>query len=501
MFRSLLSLGFYPTVAALVLSISAIAPLPVLAQETDAIDIESSSGDLIDESVDGTEVIATSEVEALTAEDPRIPQDLLTILVKPLTQEQLQLEVDAWYQLLRDTATEISELEYVLHIPLEEASDSEEAEREQQIIDATLLSEEQTLIISRFNIVLDSFEAKGGDVELYRQYIHSVSGIDLTITNTTGIGLRLMTWLRSEEGGIKLGVGILKVSGILVAAIILAPRAGQLTNTLLSRFDVISTLLRGFVVTGVKRATLFVGLLLALASLGISLGPLLALVGGASFVLAFALQNNLGNFASGLMLLIYKPFDVGDRVLIPGTSDKGYVRSITLASTSFDHYTGKIVTLPNSQVWGGRIENLLPGESRLIELLFILSSYEDGRVVKDAWNRVSKAHPGILKDKWNMSIPYISPSSGTYMYWCGAWANKKGYWDVYEEVFNDLWKELRDAGVSFGINRGESYVHIVNDQIQLGGDSIRHIENIQSSVPSNGGGDPPAGFVEPDGMD
>lgn len=85
------------------------------------------------------------------------------------------------------------------------------------------------------------------------------------------------------------------------------------------RVDAVSELFRDFTVITIKRGVLVLGALLALASLGVSLGPVLALVGGASFVLAFALQSNLGNFASGLMLLVSKPFDVGDEVRVEAT--------------------------------------------------------------------------------------------------------------------------------------------------------------------------------------
>ena len=74
---------------------------------------------------------------------------------------------------------------------------------------------------------------------------------------------------------------------------------------------------------------------------------------------------------------------------------------------------GIAIALPNSEVWGSRIENLLPGEHRLIEFLFILSSNDDARRIKEAWEKAVEAHPGIDKEKWSMSIPYISPSSGS----------------------------------------------------------------------------------------
>ncbi|NEO84649.1 MAG: mechanosensitive ion channel [Spirulina sp. SIO3F2] len=368
--------------------------------------------------------------------------------------------------------------------------------KNQLVINVTELQGERTALIDRFNAVLDELDAKGGDTQSYRLYIEAVSGIELDITDTEGLGFRIVTWLKSEEGGIRLGLHLLKFAGIIAVALVLSPIAGNVTDKSLSKMGGVSNLLRGFAVTLVRRGVITIGVLFAVTTLGISLGPLLAVVGGASFVLAFALQSNLGNFASGLMLLAYKPFDVGDRVKIPGTSENGYVRSITLANTSFDHYTGKIVTIPNATVWGSRLENLLPTEYRLIEFLFMVGSDVDSRKIKEVWDKIAAEHPGIVEEKWNMAVPFISPSSGSLMYWCGGFAYKKGFWTVYEEVLLQMWDGLKEAGIPFGVDRVNNKIWLANPQMGEEGITIDAIEKL-SSQPS----DPttePHGFVEPD---
>jgi small conductance mechanosensitive channel len=169
------------------------------------------------------------------------------------------------------------------------------------------------------------------------------------------------------------------------------------------------------------------------------------------------------------MLLVYKPFDVGDRVYIPGSGEEGFVREITLANTSFDHYTGKVVTIPNSTVWGSRIDNLVPTrEARLMEFLFMISSKEDGLKIREVWLKIVDETPGIIKDdpnnRWIWDGPILSSSSGSLMYWCGAWAKYKEYWTVYVDILFKMWGDLNDAGITFGISKGESYVHLLNNQ-------------------------------------
>ena len=435
---------------------------------------------------------------ALTAGDLLIPTDELNLLVKPFTLEELETEAAAWFMALKAKVQEIIQTEITI-------KRQGESEGTNQLIEkVTELQGEQTALIDRLNVVLDEIDKKGGDTLSYRKYIAAITGIDLEldITATEGIGLRFFTWLKSEEGGIRWGLSIVKFIVIVSVSVVAARILKRVVRTALTRVGGVSSLFLDFIVITTERGVMVVGFLVGLTSLGISLGPLLALVGGVSFVLAFALQSNLGNFASGLMLLIYKPFDVGDRVLIPGTNDKGYVRAITLANTSFDHYTGKIVTVPNSEVWGSKIENLLPGDDRLIELLFMISSNDDARKIKAAWEKAVDAHPGIDKEKWSMSIPYISPSSGSLMYWCGAWAKKKGFWDVYTDILMSIWDDLKGSGISFGLDKGESYVHLTNEQVKLVSDQVNNISDLSSTVREiTEGKVPPQEFVEPDDID
>lgn len=388
---------------------------------------------------------------------------------------------------------------------LEESAEETTEIKNQLVVNVTRLQGEQTSIIDRFNIVLDELERKGGDITSYQKYIDAVTAINIDVTDTEGLGLRLLSWLRSDEGGVRWGLNVLKFISILLVSLLLARVFAVIVRSALTRVSGISTLFRGFLVTAIERGVLVIGFLVAITSLGISLGPLLALFGGVSFILAFALQSNLGNFASGLMLLFYKPFDVGDRVMIPGTSDKGYVREITLANTSFDHYTGKIVTIPNSEVWGSRIENLLPGEERLIEFLFMISSNDDARIIKESWERATESHPGISTNKWNMTVPFISPSSGALMYWCGAFAKKKGFWDVYSDIFFKMTDDFKRAGLVFGVDKHQSTIQMVQDNTAMASSVLSDLRDRalanggEGTVPSSDTPETAQKFIEPDG--
>ena len=436
----------FQTVAATsILCVSAMLGLPALAQETEAEDVSAPIEIVTPE----TEQKESAPLEAVTADNPEIPTNQLEILLKPLPQAQVQAEADAWYGLLQEKAQEISDLEFDIQIREDEIGGAVDSEKEQNVVTVTELKTEQTTLVSRLNTVLNDLEAKGGDPTLYRQYAAAVGGLEFNITDTEGVGLRFTTWLQSEEGGIRWGLNLLKVGGILIAAVVIAPRVGKITDVALARVENISTLFRGFIVMVVKRAVLVVGGLLSLASIGVSLGPILALVGGLSFILAFALQSNLGNFASGLMLLLYKPFDVDDEVEVAG--QWAIIREITLANTVLQSWNnGKVISIPNSTVWGSTIINRTPqdGIRKFVERVFV-NVNEDLAKAKRVIDEVIAAHPLVLKDHWHGTFVYEVKELADF--YCVARSKADDYWTVHEELIIQIHSRLRKEGIRFSV--------------------------------------------------
>ena len=322
---------------------------------------------------------------------------------------------------------------------------TQEQIRDQLIAQATVLETSRADLVTRVRTVLDEMEKKGGDVESYDRYTGAVTGIDFDVTDTQGIKIRFLTWLQSENGGISLGLGLLKFGGILAAAFIIAPRAGSLSNKLLNRVEGMSVLFREFTVMSIQRAVMVAGGLLALAALGVNLGPILAFIGGASFILGFALQSNLGNFASGLMLLINKPFDVGDEVKVAGYW--AYVDSISLASTKLKDFTGNIVTLPNNTVWGGDIINYTHSDIRKMNLGINVKINQDVEQIQTMWLDITSSHPKVLKEPGAGIFPWNSTYSDHI--WIGllAWSKTDAYWEVYVDLLKALQKRLHKENI------------------------------------------------------
>ncbi len=109
-----------------------------------------------------------------------------------------------------------------------------------------------------------------------------------------------------------------------------------------------SELLKDFIVNIVRKAIFLVGFVVALSMLEVNIGPLLAAIGAAGFILGFALQGTLSNFAAGIMILIYRPYDVGDLVDVAGTFGK--VDAMTIVSTTLRKPDNPKVVVPNNMI-------------------------------------------------------------------------------------------------------------------------------------------------------
>ena len=117
-----------------------------------------------------------------------------------------------------------------------------------------------------------------------------------------------------------------------------------------------------------RRLVFFVGLFVGLSALEINLGPVLAVIGAAGFVIAFALQNSLSNFASGILMLLYRPFDVSDVISVAGTLGK--VETMNLLSTQLRTPDNQLVIVPNNSVWNDVIVNITGITERRVDLVF-----------------------------------------------------------------------------------------------------------------------------------
>jgi len=196
-----------------------------------------------------------------------------------------------------------------------------------------------------------------------------------------------------------------------------------------------SQLLQKMFVNTAGNIVWIVGILVALSQLGFSLGPLLAGLGIMGFIVGFALQETLGNFAAGMMILIYRPYDVGD--LIEAAGGFGVVSAMSMVSTTIltiDHQT---LIVPNGKIWGDVIKNITAQKIRRVDMVFGISYSDDIPKTEKILEAILKEHPKVLDDPESMvKLHKLNDSSVDFV--VRPWCKTDDYWDVYWDVTREV---------------------------------------------------------------
>jgi small conductance mechanosensitive channel len=272
--------------------------------------------------------------------------------LKPLTKDDLSIEADGWLQVIKKHSQKLSDTQIA-------ALKAENDEKTKLLESVTQLDERQTALADRLKAVIEEFKRKGGKVDDYQAYIGSISGIDLRVGALRTNWALVSGWLTSAEGGLRWIKQFVLFVVIVVFAWMLAVLIGKAVKKAVVRIEGASALLKDFIVNITRKLIFIVGFVVALSMLGINIGPLLAAIGAAGFIVGFALQGTLSNFAAGIMILIYRPYDVGDLVEIGGTF--GAVDAMTIVSTTLMTLDNQKVVVPNNMIWGDKITKINAG--------------------------------------------------------------------------------------------------------------------------------------------
>ena len=189
-----------------------------------------------------------------------------------------------------------------------------------------------------------------------------------------------------------------------------------------------SQLMQDFFISMSGKGVFIIGLLIALSQIGLDLTPILTGFGVAGVIIGFALQDTLSNFASGMMLLIYRPFDVGDFVEAGGVSGK--VSHMSLVSTTIKTFDNQIMIVPNSKIWGDTIKNVTHERVRRVDMVFGIGYSDSVEHAELILNNIIDAHPAILRSpEKTIKLQTLNTSSVDFI--VRPWVKTEDYWDVY----------------------------------------------------------------------
>jgi len=252
----------------------------------------------------------------------------------------------------------------------------------------------------------------------------------------------LKTWFSENVPQIliKLFVFLLTVSAFWV----LAALVRKLVNLAVARLE-LSQLLERMLISTASKAVMLLGILVAFTEVGVQLAPLLAGLGIAGFIVGFALQDSLSNFASGLMILSYRPFDVGDVIEAGGAFGK--VSDMSLVSTKILTFDNQTMVVPNNKIWQDVIKNVTAQDIRRVDMVFGISYSDDIPHAEKILAEIVQASEKILDDPEPViRLHNLGESSVDFI--VRPWAKTSDYWDVFWDVTRQVKLRFDQEGIS-----------------------------------------------------
>jgi small conductance mechanosensitive channel len=276
-------------------------------------------------------------------------------------------------------------------------------------------------------------------------------------TETTATAIEQgQIWLdKGLDLAIEFGPRVLGVLFIFILGKWLAGKFGRLTAAAVKKGG-LDEMLSDFAGSMVRYLILAIAVLAALQMFGIETTSFVAILGAMGFAIGLALQGTLANFSSGVMLLVFRPFDVGDVVDAGGTVGK--VETLGLFSTTLCTPDNVLITVPNGQIYGAVIKNMTRRPLRRVDVTVGVAYDADIDQAKAILIDVCKSIDEVVDE----------PGSDAYLKELGAnsvdfqlraWTEPANYWAVREQLLRRSKYELDKAGVGIPFPQLDLHVH------------------------------------------
>lgn len=240
------------------------------------------------------------------------------------------------------------------------------------------------------------------------------------------------------------GMQVLGAIIILVLGKFASRLGSRLTRKALERGKVDAAVV-GFTSSMVGIAIMAFAVLAALAKFGIQTTSFIAVLGAAGLAVGLALQGSLSNFASGVMILIFRPIRVGDLVETGGYLGK--IADVGIFVTTMNTLDNQKVIIPNSVITGNVINNVNGNGTRRVDMVAGISYGDDMTKAKRILEGILAAHPKVLKDpEPTVAVKELGDSSVNLV--VRPWVNADDYWTVWFDVTQSTKEEFDKQGVS-----------------------------------------------------
>ena len=264
---------------------------------------------------------------------------------------------------------------------------------------------------------------------------------------------KMLDW--SSVYGIKiLGAIAIIIIGRIVIGILIG-----IIGRVMKKSETDETLAK-FILKLTKIALLTFVFISALGTLGVQTASFVAIIGAAGLAIGFALQGSLSNFASGVMLIIFRPFKTGDYVEAGGNA--GVVEEISIFNTIMKTPDNKKVIIPNSQVTGSSIVNYSAKEERRVDMVFGIGYNDDIKLAKETLEEIVKSESRVLSEPApTIAVSELADSSVNFV--CRPWVKTPDYWAAYFAITEKVKLTFDQKGISIPYPQQDVHMHQVTE--------------------------------------
>lgn len=250
----------------------------------------------------------------------------------------------------------------------------------------------------------------------------------------------------------------LKVLGALIVFFVGRWFARKLTDGIIGLMEKkqVDVTLTKFLRAIIYYSLLTMVMLATASQLGVQTTSFMAILGAASLAIGLALKDSLSNFSSGVMLIIFRPFKVGDFVDCGG--EQGVVEAITVFNTILNTTDNQKKIIPNGAISNSTITNVTANPIRRIDMVIGISYDDDIRKAKDTLNDVIASLPMLLKDPTPVvAVSELGDSSVNLV--VRPWVKTANYWVAYFELLENIKIRFDEEGISFPFPQQDVHVY------------------------------------------
>lgn len=255
--------------------------------------------------------------------------------------------------------------------------------------------------------------------------------------------------------GVDYGLALLKAIIILIIGLWIIKAIRNGFGKLLDKRNIDDSL-KPFLKSLLYNTLLVLLILSVLSTLGIQMTSFVAIIGAAGLAVGLALQGTLQNFAGGVIILILRPFKVGDYV--EGGGHAGVIKEIQIFNTVMLTPDNKKIIIPNGGLSNDSITNYSAQPTRRVDMVFGIGYDDDIKKAKDLLETIVTGDERVLKDPVHqVAVSELADSSVNFV--VRPWVNTADYWNVYFDMHEKIKLEFDKAGISIPFPQRDVHIH------------------------------------------